>query len=275
MIKVPAVSVVLPVYCCSEVNRQFLVETLESVAAQTLRNIELLIVDDASPIDPTSVIESVKNLPPTRLIRNAINLGHAESRNIGLRAAESELIAFLDHDDVWLPEKLERQVRTLQENPDAAMCYCNVEITGLHSPNNIYIDQNTIPDRPSIAWFLAHGNSVITASSVLVKKQAMLDIGLFNTSYTSCDDYDAWIKILMRWPIIHLPEVLARYRLHEDNVNYSVDRLNDNRLLTHLILGYWRSAPARDKLALLPLLTRKFFGRVLYTIEKIGRSRSK
>lgn len=272
MTAVPTVSIVVPVYCRTEAHKGFLVETLESAAAQTLKNIELVIVDDASPTDPVRAIESVRNLPLTRLLRNTVNLGHAESRNIGIRAAEGELIAFLDHDDLWLPEKLERQVRALQENPDAAMCYCNVEIIGSHPPN-LYVDQRAIPDRPSIVWFLTHGNSVITASSALVRKQAMLDIGLFDTRYTSCDDYDAWIKILMRWPIVHLPETLAKYRLHEDNVNYSVDRLNDNRLLTNLILSYWRAAPVSDKLALLPLLVRKFAGRAIYTVARIGRSR--
>lgn len=273
MTAIPTVSIVLPVYCHSEAHKQFLVETLESVAAQTLPNTELVIVDDASPADPFLIIKSVRNLPPTRILRNTVNLGHAESRNIGIRAAEGELIAFLDHDDIWLPEKLKRQVQTLQENPDAAMCYCNVEIIGSHPPK-VYVDQRTIPDRPSIVWFLNHGNTVITASSVLVKKQAMLDIGLFDTHYTSCDDYDAWIKILMRWPIVHLPETLAKYRLHEYNVNYSVDRLNDNRLLTNLILKCWRTAPVSDKMALLPLIARKFAGRIVYTVRRIGHSRT-
>jgi glycosyltransferase involved in cell wall biosynthesis len=272
MTEIPTVSIVLPVYCQSETHKRLLVETLESVAAQTLPNTELVVVDDSSPTDPFLIIKSVPNLPPTRILRNTVNLGHAESRNIGIRAAEGELIAFLDHDDIWLPEKLERQVQALQENPDVAMCYCNVEIIGPRPPK-LYVDQRTIPDRPSIVWFLNNGNTVITASSVLVRKQAMLDIGLFDTRYTSCDDYDAWIKILMRWPILHISETLAKYRLHEYNVNYSVNRLNDNRLLTNLILKCWRAAPVSDKIALLPLIARKFAGRAVYTVRRIWHSR--
>lgn len=254
-------------------HRRFLVEALGSVAAQTLSEIDLVIVDDASPIDIAPIVESIADLPRTRILRNAANVGHAESRNTGIRASEGELIAFLDHDDIWLPEKLERQFRVLHENPDAAMCFCDVEIVGSY-PAGLYVDQRTIPERPSLRWFLTHNNSVITVSSVLARKQAMIDIGLFEFRYTSCDDYDAWIKILMRWPIVHLPETLAKYRLHEHNVSYSVDRLNDNRQLTSLIMSYWRTAPMGEKLALLPTLGRKLAGRVVYTLmERSARPR--
>jgi len=261
----PAISVVIPVYCHTEAHRRFLVEALESVAAQTFRDIEVVIVDDVSPIDITPVVESVADLPRTRILRNAANVGHAESRNIGIRAAEGELIAFLDHDDVWLAEKLERQVRVMSANPEAAMCFCDVEIMGSYPPG-LYVDQSTIPERPDVVWFITHKNSVITVSAVLARRRAMLDIGLFDSRYTSCDDYDAWIKILMRGPIIHLPETLAKYRLHQHNANYSVNRLTDNRLLTSLIVSYWHTAPTREKLALLPTLGRKLAGRIVYAL---------
>ena len=71
-----------------------------------------------------------------------------------------------------------------------------------HDPG-LYIDQSTVPDMPDLLWLATHNNCVISVSSVLVKKQAILDIGLFDSRYTSCDDFDAWLKIRMIAPIVH------------------------------------------------------------------------
>lgn len=263
----PCISVVVPVYCGTEDHRRFLTEALESVAAQTFRDFEVVIVDDVSPMDIVPIVEEVGNLPSIRILRNTINMGHAETRNAGVRAARADLIAFLDHDDIWLPEKLQRQADVLRANPDAAAVFCDVETFGPHK-DRLSIDQSIIPERPGFYWFVAHGNFTITATAVLVKKQAMLDIGPFDSRYSTCDDFDAWLKILMTAPIVHMPEKLARYRLHSFNVNYSVDRLNDNRLLTALILRYYRTAPMGDKLKLIPRIARKLLGRAYFMVRR-------
>lgn len=261
------ISVVVPVYCRTQEHEEYLRQALQSVAAQTPGDIELIIVDDVSPLDVVSIVESVDGLPPTRVLRNVTNMGHAQSRNIGIQAAESELIAFLDHDDLWLPTKLERQLATLRANPDAALVFCDMETFGSNA-NRLNIDQSIIPDRPGFYWFISHGNYTISASSVLVKKQAMLDIGVFDSRYSTCDDFDAWLKILMQAPIVHLPEILARYRLHSSNVNYTVDRLNDNKLLTALTIRYWKGAPLAEKLKLVPRIFRKLLGRLYFSFRR-------
>lgn len=254
----------IPVYCGTDVHEQFLREALESVAAQTYRNFELLIVDDLSPRDIAPIVDSISGLENVCIIRNVVNVGHAESRNTGIRAASGEYVAFLDHDDVWLPDKLARQVEVLEANSDAAMVFCDMIVFGEHA-GRLRIDQRVIPERPTFYWFVAHGNYTISASAVLIKKRALLDIGLFDSRYSTCDDFDAWLKVLMRAPIVHIPESLAKYRLHNLNVNYGVDRLNDNRLLTLLIWQYWRIAPLSDKIRLLPRLGRKYIGRAYFT----------
>lgn len=258
---------VIPVYCASEDHERFLRETLESVAGQTYRDFELILVDDVSPIDIAPLVDSVPGLPRTRIVRNERNIGHAESRNVGIREAAGELIAFLDHDDIWLPQKLQRQVETMDANPDAAAVFCDCEIFGPNA-DRLNLDQRILPERPSMLWFLNHGNYTITASAVMVKKQAMLDIDLFDSRYSTCDDFDAWLKILMRAPIVHIPEALTRYRLHEQNVNYDVDRLNDNRLLTALVWKYWKSAPAAIRIKLLPRIARKLVGRLYFHVRR-------
>jgi len=263
----PKVTVIVPVYCSTREHEGFLRETLQSVAAQTFRDFETVIVDDHSPIDIARLLESIERLPNVRVLRNETNLGHAESRNAGIRATEGELIAFLDHDDIWLPEKLQRQIESLDANADAAMVFCDMEVFGSNA-DRFDIDQSIIPERPSFCWFANRRNLTISASAVMVKKQAMLDIGLFDSRYSTCDDFDAWLKILMSAPVIHIPEKLAKYRLHDFNANYKIDRANDNRLLTGIIWRYWRTAPMGRRIELLPGLARKLLGRFYYIVRR-------
>ena len=260
-------SVVVPVYCSSQAHEDYLREALDSVAAQSFRDFELVAVDDCSPIDPTPLIESIDNLPNVRLIRNQTNLRQAESRNVGVREAKGEFIAFLDHDDIWLPDKLARQVEAMAENPDAGMVFCDLEVFGPNA-NRLNLDQSIIPQRPDFYWFVSHGNYTISASAVMARRQMMIDIGLFDGRYSTCDDFDAWLKILMIAPVVHLPETLAKYRLHGANVNYGVDRLNDNKLLTALIWNYWKTASPGMRIRLLPRLARKLVGRVYFSIKR-------
>lgn len=263
----PKLTVLVPVYCRLEDHKAYLRETLLSVAAQTFRDFEVVVVDDCSPIDIVPIVESVENLPRVRILRNESNIRQAKSRNAGIVAAEGELIAFLDHDDIWLADKLQRQVEAFEANPDAGLVFCDMEIFGSHA-GRLSMDQSIIPDRPSFYWFVCHGNFTISASAVTVTKQAMLDIGLFDSRYSICDDFDAWLKIAMIAQVVHLPQILARYRLHSSNINYSVDRLNDNRLLTALVWKYWRTAPAGMRIRLLPRLLRKLIGRLYFTVRR-------
>jgi glycosyltransferase involved in cell wall biosynthesis len=263
----PKLTVLVPVYCRSEEHLAFLREMLLSVAAQTFRDFEVVLIDDGSPVDITPIVESTENLPQVRILRNDSNIRQAKSRNAGIVAAKGEFIAFMDHDDIWLPSKLQRQVEAFEANPDAGMVFCDMEIFGSHA-SRLTMDQSIIPDRPSFYWFVCHGNFTISASAVMVKKQAMLDIGLFDSRYSICDDFDAWLKVATIAPVVHMPEELARYRLHSSNINYSVDRLNDNKLLTALVWKYWRGAPIGMRIRLLPRLARKLIGRLYFTVRR-------
>lgn len=266
-VNTPTISVIIPIYCHTSDHEMFLSETLRSVAVQTYRDFELILVDDCSPLDITSRVESISGIPCTRVIRNQANLGHAESRNAAIRIANGDYIAFLDHDDIWLPEKLQRQMEVLKSNPEAAMVFCKMEMFGPKA-GRLAIDQNIIPERPDFYWFMRHGNYTISASSVLIKKKYLIDIGLFDNRYTTSDDFDAWLKVLMRAPIIFLPEALARYRLHDSNVNYSVDRYNDTKLLWNIWMQYWQKAPVLEKLKISPRMARKLLSRVYFAVRR-------
>lgn len=261
------VSVVMPVYCHTEDHEKYLKEALISIAGQTTPAGELVIVDDNSPREIDHIIESIDGLPPLVHLKTTCNMGHIVARNMGIKESANPLIAFCDHDDLWLPEKLELQTAALNEGPETAMVFCDMEVFGEHKAR-LQIDQSLIPPHPDFKWFINHGNYTISASAVMVRKDAMEEIGLFDTRYSTCDDFDAWLKISRTHTIVHIPEVLARYRLHNRNVNYGVDRLNDNILLTSLLWEYMKSAPIATRLALFPRLLRKLAGRLYFIIKR-------
>lgn len=262
-----AVSVVVPVYCHSKEILGYLEQALKSISEQTFRDFEVIVIDDASPIDISPVLEDTFGLPGFHVVRNETNRGHVASRNRGIEEAKAPLIAFMDHDDYWDSQKLQTQVDAFKANPDAGMIFCDIEVVGPRR-DTFPIDQSGIPVRPSFGYLSTHIRTVITSSAVMVKKEAMEEIGRFDDRYSSCDDYDAWLKILMHHPIVRIPKKLAFYRLHESNVNYCVDSKNDQRLLTELILGYWKKAPVTEKIKLLPSVLRKLAGRVYYGMKK-------
>lgn len=262
------VSVIIPVYCASEEHEKFLSEALSSVTVQTFRDFEVIIVDDVSPRDISPIISSIKGLPELRVIRNEKNLRHAKCRNLGIEEARGELIAFLDHDDLWDPEKLEKQVAALKADDNAAMVFCGVRKIG-PAAHLLKIDQTLLPKHPDFEWFMRHGNYVITATSVMVRRSALSDIGLFDPRYTTSDDLDAWLKIVLRWPIAYMKQDLASYRLHSANVNYGVDRLNDTRLLFSHYLAYFRKAPLTRKLRLLKPMARKIAGQIYFRLRAL------
>ena len=111
-----SISVVIPTYNGS----RFIAETLESVFAQTLQPDEVLVIDDGSTDNTAAIVESFA--PRVRVFRSS-NQRQAAARNFGARQATSEWIAFLDHDDLWMRNKLERQMEELARHPEADICY--------------------------------------------------------------------------------------------------------------------------------------------------------
>ena len=126
MVTDSGVSVVIPAYNAA----QTLAETLESALAQTYRAIEVLVIDDGSTDETAAIVERYAAQDGrVRLLRNAENAGVSCARNRGVRAAVYPWIAFLDSDDRWRPEKLERQLTAVQRHPACALCFTSTAYT--------------------------------------------------------------------------------------------------------------------------------------------------
>jgi glycosyltransferase involved in cell wall biosynthesis len=211
----PTVSVILPVY-----NRSASVaRAIESVLAQTYRDYELIVVDDGSTDDTRRVVDSFGD---RLIVLEQPHAGAYVARNLALRHARGELIAFIDSDDVWLAERLELQV-PLMERPEVGLVFGDGEIVPLR---RLRLHQVTPPRRGRVAAHFAWGNFVPTCT-VLVRRRC-LD-GFAETNAVSAD-YLAWFRIALRHELDYVDAPVAEYTVHTGGISYDLGRSLEARI---------------------------------------------
>jgi len=208
--KAPSVSVVIPTY-----NRVALLKgTVASVRAQTFGDLEIIVVDDGSPDDTWKWLQ---DQPDIRSFRQT-NQGIAASRNAGITQARSRWIALLDHDDVWLPEKLRLQMEFVEKNPQVALVAARHVRMGrrIREPFDVrWICGDLFAD--------VYSKSFIHTSSVVVRKDVLESIGGFDPRYRFADEFDVWLKVGKDYQIAYLDKPLVLIRFYEANTSH--DRL--------------------------------------------------
>ncbi len=197
------VSIVIAAYNAE----RFLRETVESVLCQSYPEKELVIVDDGSTDGTQEVIAELARRTSLISIRQE-NKGIAGGRNTGLRACTGDYIAMLDHDDLWEPDKLEKQVRFLNET-GADMVFSNFFIARADGRKIKYPPKK----RAGIDVLdgLLHENMIYT-STVLFRKGVLDKAGLLDEQFTYCEDWDWWLRMARKVKIGYLPEYVATRR---------------------------------------------------------------
>lgn len=218
---VPRVSVIIPCY-----NTSGLVgETLQSVFAQTYRDFEVVVVNDGSPDTP----ELEQAIAPWRdriVYVHTENCGLAGARNNGIQAANGDLIALLDSDDLWEPNYLGVQVAKLDENPDTDIVYPNALIFGA-GPNLIEFPRS----RGKVTFASLVEERCVVMVSVLARRSALERVGLFDDSLRSCEDFDMWLRCLKQGSkIIYHPQPLVRYRRRPGSLSADPVWMCDNQI---------------------------------------------
>lgn len=196
------VSVIIPTY-----NRADKVKkSINSVLQQTYSDFELLVVDDGSTDDTQAVVEAIPD-SRIRYIKLAENKGASVARNEGVKRASCSLIAFQDSDDYWHPDKLEKQMLYWQEHPDYAMVYCpyimHMAEKVLTVPGKDWegLEGNIFP------WLLLR-NSIGTPT-MLMKKECFLELGGFDSTLHSLEDWDFALRFADRYAIGYVDEPLV------------------------------------------------------------------
>lgn len=201
----PKVSVIIPTH-----NRaEFLSCAIESVLRQTFTDLEIIVSDDKSTDHTQEVVKGFKD-SRIKYISNDGHNGPSTTRNKGILASEGEYIAFLDDDDEWLPDKLQRQIEILDKSQP--------NICGVYS-NRLFIERTTgkiISDNPGAK--ILKGNLLyqliiknpISTPTVVVRKSCLDEAGLFDETISYMEDRDLWIRLSMHWDFEYIPKPLVK-----------------------------------------------------------------
>lgn len=213
----PLISVIMPTY-----NRlAWLRAAVHSVLEQTLEDWELIIADDGSD-EPTRAYLRALEADPGRSVR-VLFLPHSgnppAARNVALRAARGEYVAFLDSDDLWLPRKLELQIASLGEHPDREWSYTGIVLVdGSGRPLENGRGLRYPATRSGwIAESLLRGEAAVTQSSVLARREALAQVGGYPEDLPICGDYELYLRLALRSEIDFVPEPLALVRRHDEH----------------------------------------------------------
>jgi len=209
----PRVSVVIPAY-----QSKWLDEALESVRAQTLVEREIIVVDDGSPgpIAPARSDDVV-------LVRHP-NAGPGGARNRGFEVARAELIALLDSDDRWRPEKLERQAALHARRPDLVMSCTDCCIMGAAAKPGDRISERSANDGEVIRLAALFYENPLCCSSVMMQRHALERTPGMAPNRRMGEDYGLWLRMGLLGPIGYLPEVLIERRVHSDGLMFQTLR---------------------------------------------------
>lgn len=204
---VPRVSVVIPAWNVEAV----LEKTLESVSAQTFRDFEVIVIDDGSDDDTPQILEASARKWSWLRWERQINAGVASARSRGIELARGEWIAFLDADDLWLPEKLAFQIALIEQDPQLALVYCDVRnFSGERESKRSLFDERSHATGAVLRELFM--NNFVYTSTVLLKKSALVQVGGFNSRHQVNEDVDLWLRVAEHFNFGCVNEVLVKYR---------------------------------------------------------------
>lgn len=228
----PRVSVIV----CTYNRASFIPQAIDSIIGQSYTNLEIIIIDDASDDNTEEIINRyINNHSNIYYYRNENNLGIANSRNKAISLAKGEYIAPLDSDDFWMDrDKLKKQVEFLDANPDYALLGGGI----MHvDANSRPVKKVLFPVYDSLIRNIILQFNPFAQSTLLFRKDVVLECGGYSTEYKVCDDYDLWMKIGLKYKFTNIPQVLAGYRVHGGNITHT-KRLTTAKEILEIVKKY-------------------------------------
>ena len=204
------ISVIIPTFN----RRQTLDRAIDSILSQTYQPYEIIVVDDGSTDGTADWLSA--NYSSLQIIQQS-NKGVSSARNAGINSARGDWIALLDSDDEWLPDKLEIQVKLLQNNAELRFCHTNE----IWIRNGVRINQMKKHQK--------YGGNIfkkcldicrISPSSSLFHTSVIKDVGLFDESLDVCEDYDLWLRITAKYTVLFLDQpLIKKFGGHTDQLS--------------------------------------------------------
>lgn len=201
----PLVSIILPTYNCAA----FLPHSIGTILSQTYNSYEIIVIDDGSTDNTKEVLYPF--MQRIKYIRLEQNKGLPTARNIGIRSAQGKYIAFIDADDLWLPEKLQTDIEYFETHPEVSMVYSkhiNIDEKGDDLNGNT---KKQLPSGNVFIQLFSEQNFIIT-SSVVVRKEIFETTGLFDEQLFNCQDWDMWLRITFHFKVAGIDKPLVKYR---------------------------------------------------------------
>jgi len=228
----PLISVIIPTY-----NRaNLLSRAIKSVLNQIFKDFEIIVIDDCSIDNTEEVIKKFQEQDKRiRYIRHEKNKEAAMTRNTGIKVAKGEYIAFLDSDDEWLPEKLEKQFALFRKNEKLGFVSCNALIIDEKSKEG---RKYIMPRYKNILEKLLESNFIDSTSSVVIRKDVLNEVGYFDEKIKIGEDWDMWIRIAQKYEFDFVKKPLFRYYLHQNNITKTTSNLRKAKDKERIIEKY-------------------------------------
>lgn len=223
------ISVIIPTY-----NRaNFLHKTLSSILNQSIEVDEIIVVDDGSIDNTKEIISSYKNDKIKYIYQE--NKGVSSARNMGIKTANNRWLCFLDSDDIWHEDKIEKQINFHKENLHILFSHTDE----LWMFKNKIINQKKHQLKPEGFCFEKNiPNTLIGASTVMINKKVLEEVGYFDETLIACEDYDLWLRILRKYELGLINEkLITKIAGHENQLSFNVpmmDRYRISSLFKHI-----------------------------------------
>lgn len=220
-------------------NGRFLAAALDSVVDQSYAEWEIVVVDDGSA-DPAALDRTVGRYPRARIIHQA-NAGSSVARNVGVSVTDGEYLAFLDDDDLWVPQRLERHVAAFTNQPDAVLSYSKMH--SIDEAGNVInpADQTAVTGRSDIL----RRKVGILLPNLMIRRSSLQRIGGFHPAFRRAQDLDLVLRAANDGPFAFVDEDLVAYRAHSDNVTRQWKELV--RSIDHIVaLHRWAASERGD-----------------------------
>lgn len=258
---VPLTSVVMPVFN----GEPFLREAVESILNQTFPDFELIIINDGSTDATAAMLDSYARSDPRVRVYHEEHKGQVDSYNRGCSLARGKYIALMDQDDVSMPDRLERQIGFLENHEKVGLLGGAFE--GIDDQGRwVYLEQPPLEDEPIRAAFRSF-SFPICHPTVVIRKRAFDVTGGYRAPFLPAEDYDLFYRIMERWRVANLHEVVLRKRIHSNQSSVRNLRQEILSLLAAHALSLARQRDSVEPPCQVPVISEEF-------LEELGVSRT-
>lgn len=204
------ISIIIPAYNAE----QYIVQSIESVLNQTHKHFEIIAVNDGSTDTTEDLILSISKQYPAKIkYLRQTNKGVSSARNRAIRESRGEYLAFLDADDIWLPNKLESLISAFTENPEVVLCYSDAYSITANGDLGDTLMRHNNPISGMVLPGLLEQNFILT-STVMLKRHCFFESEGFIECIHLGEDYHLWLRIARLWPVHYVNKPLVGYRLN-------------------------------------------------------------